>query len=89
MRGAFTLIELLVVMVIMVLVVGMVGPQGAKLLDDFKKYEKNEQEMQQLSKERSMCFLQAKEKTLNILNTTYHISSKGVLTKYEKSDDND
>lgn len=76
-------------MIIMVAVMGLVIPQGAKMLSGFEKYIKKTEETQKLSKERSMCFLQAKETTLNILNSTYHISAKGVLTKYEKSNRDD
>jgi len=88
MRSGFTLIELMVVMVIMTVVMGLIIPKGSKMLDSFQNYISKTKDMQTLSKERSMAFIEAKEKTLNILDSNYHISSKGVLTKYETSNDN-
>jgi hypothetical protein len=76
-------------MIIMVAVMGLVIPKGAKMLDGFQSYINKTKQRQELSKERSLCFLQAKEKTIDILDSTYHISEKGVLTRYEKSDGND
>lgn len=90
MRHAFTLIELLVVLIILVVVMSMVMPQGSKMLDSFEKNLKNTKEEQNLSKQRSISFLQSKAQTLQMSDgTTYDISEKGVLTKHEKSDDND
>lgn len=89
MRKGFTLIELLVVMIIMVVVMAMVVPQGSKILDSFQKRLEVTKEKQELSKQRSVSFLQAKEQTLDILDARYEISDKGVLAKHEKSDDND
>ena len=88
MRSAFTLIELLVVLVIMVVVMGLVMPQGSKMLDNFTRSLDKTKDKQKLSSERSLCFIQAKESSLDVLDATYHISSKGVLTRYEKSNDN-
>ena len=88
MRAGFTLIELMVVMVIMTVVMGLIIPKGSKMLDSFQNYISTTKDKQTLSKERSMAFIGAKEKTLNILDSNYHISSKGVLTKYETSNDN-
>lgn len=73
----------------MVVVMSVVVPNGAKMLSSFEKKLEITKDTQKLSKERSMAFIQAKESTLEILDATYHISSKGVLTKYEKSNDND
>ncbi len=89
MRKAFTLIELLVVVVILTLVMAMTAPKGAKMLESFERSMQNTKERQKLSYERSDAFLQAKEKNIDILGFSYHISSKGVITQYEKSDDND
>ncbi len=89
MKKGFTLIELIVVMVIMTILMSMVMPKGSKMLESFERNLQKTKDTQKLSKERSMAFIYAKEKTIDILNATYHISSKGVLTKYEKSNDND
>ena len=89
MRKAFTLIELLVVMIIITVVMGMVVPQGSKMLDSFQKSIEKTKDQQKLSKERSYAFIRAQETNIDILDAHYHISSKGVLTKYEKSNDND
>jgi len=88
MRGAFTLIELLVVMVIMTIVMAMVIPEGSKLLKSFEKRLDTTKESQELSKQASLSFLQVKEQTLQLLGKTFSISSKGVITAHEKSDDN-
>lgn len=88
MRKAFTLIELLVVMVIMTVIMGMVVPQGSKLLDSFQTRLKVTKEKQELSKQKSVSFLQAKEQEVEALGAIYKISNKGVLTKREKSNDN-
>lgn len=89
MRTAFTLIELLVVMVIMTVIMSLTITKGSKMLEGFQKYISTTKDTQKLSRERSLAFIQAKEKKLDILDASYHISSKGVLTKYEKSNDND
>jgi hypothetical protein len=73
----------------MTLVMSMVIPKGAKMLEGFQKYISTTKDKQKLSKERSMAFIQAQEKTLQILGANYHISAKGVLTQYETSNDND
>lgn len=88
MRKAFTLIELLVVLVIMTFVLGLVVPKGSKMLDGFQRQINITLEMQELSKERSLAFIKAKEKNIDILAKHYNISAKGVLTEYEKSNDN-
>ena len=88
MKRAFTLIELLVVMMIITVVMGLVVPKGSKMLDGFTKSLEVTKEKQRLSKERSLAFIRANEIDIDILGISYHISSKGVLTKHEKSDDN-
>ncbi len=88
MRRAFTLIELLVVVVILILVMAMIAPKGAKMLGAFERSMKNTKDKQKLSYERSDAFLQAREKNIDILGASYRISSKGVITQYEKSNDN-
>lgn len=75
-------------MVIMIVIMGMVVPQGSKLLISFQKRLQTTKESQELSKQASMSFLQAKEQTLYLLGETFSISSKGVITKHEKSNDN-
>jgi flagellar hook-basal body complex protein FliE len=75
-------------MVIITIIMGVVVPQGSKFLDGFKKSIDKTKERQKLSKERSYAFIKAEEKNIDILDVHYHISSKGVLTKYEKSNDN-
>jgi len=89
MKAGFTLIELLVVMIIMVTIMGLVIPKGSKMLDGFQNSLNKTKDKQKLSKERSLSFLGAKEQTIDILGASYHISAKGVVTKYEKSNDND
>jgi len=84
-RRGFTLIELLVVMSIITIVMGVVIPKGAKMLDGFEQSLKIVQAKQSLSKARSLSFIQAKEKHIDILGNSYYISSKGVITKNEKS----
>ena len=88
MRKAFTLIELLVVLVIMVFVMGMIIPQGSKMLSGFEKRVSITKDKQKLSKLKAMSFLEAKEENITLLGINYFISNKGVITKYEKSDDN-
>lgn len=88
MRSAFTLIELMVVMIILVIIMAMVIPKGSKMLDSFEKSVQKTKDKQKLSKARSMSFLQAKEQDLNISKKFYKISAKGVITEYEKSNDN-
>ncbi len=90
MRKGFTLIELLVVMIILTVIMSMVVPKGSKMLDGFTKRIETTKEKQNLSKQRSMSFIQAKAQTLKMSNgSSYDISEKGVLTKHEKSNDND
>lgn len=72
-------------MSIITIVMGIVVPKGAKMLDGFEKSLKIVQAKQSLSKARSLSFIQAKEKYIDILGDSYHISSKGVITKNEKS----
>jgi len=87
-RSAFTLIELMVVMIIMTLLMAMIAPSGAKMLDSFEKSIQITKDKQELSKQRSISFLQAQEQNIKIAGKIYHISSKGVITKHEKSHDN-
>jgi len=75
-------------MVIMTVIMGMVVPQGSKLLESFEKRLTTTKERQELSKQASMSFLQAKEQTLELLGKTFSISNKGVVTEHEKSNDN-
>ena len=86
MRQGFTLIELLVVMVIMVVVMGVVMPQGSKMLDSFQKQLEKKKASQEIQKQKSISFLQAKEQTIKLLGKTFIISNKGVL--HESSNDN-
>lgn len=79
----------MVVMVIMIVIISLIIPKGSKMLDSFQNYISTTKDKQTLSKERSMAFIQGEDKTLDILDASYHISNKGVLTKYEKSNDND
>lgn len=88
MRKAFTLIELLVVLVILALVMAIVVPKGSKMLQGFKKNLDKLEGIQKLAQERSICFLSVKAKTIDILGVKYLISDKGVVIKYEKSNDN-
>ena len=88
MRTAFTLIELLVVMIIMTLLMAMIAPSGAKMLRSFQKSVQKTKDIQELSKQRSISFLQAREQNIEIAGKKYHISSKGVISQYEKSNDN-
>lgn len=89
MRKGFTLIELLVVMIIMTTIMAMVVPKGSKMLDSFSKNLEITKERQKLSKERSLSFIQGEEKNIDILDNSYHISSKGLLTKLKQNNDND
>ncbi len=79
----------MVVMVILTVLMAMVVPKGSKMLDSFQRSIQVTKDKQTLSKKRSLAFLQAKETTIDILGFSYHISDKGVMTKYEKSNDND
>ena len=79
MRKAFTLIELLVVMIIMTVIMAMIVPKGSKMLDSFQRSVQVTKDIQKLSKERSLAFIQAQAKDINISGKSYHISSKGVL----------
>ena len=88
MRFAFTLIELLVVMVILVVVMGMVIPEGSKMLNGFEKNINKVKLKQKVSKLQSESFLDVKEQNVTVFGLYYFISTKGVITKYEKSDDN-
>jgi len=81
MRSAFTLIELLVVMIIMTVIMAMIAPKGSKMLDSFQKSVQKTKDIQKLSKERSLAFVRAQAKDLNISEKSYHISSKGVISE--------
>ena len=72
-------------MIIMTTIMAMVMPKGSKMLDSFSKNLEITKDKQKLSKERSLAFLQAKEKTIDILDASYYISEKGFLTKLEIS----
>lgn len=87
-RKGFTLIELIVVMIILVAVMALVMPQGAKMLSNFQNSINRDKEKQKLSTERSKSFLSSQDKEIEVLSVKYHISSKGVVTKYENSNDN-
>jgi len=68
----------------------MVVPKGSKMLDGFQKSLETTKERQNLSKKRSESFLQAKAQHVEMSDgSSYDISAKGVLTKYEKRNDND
>jgi len=88
MRKGFTLIELLVVMMIVAVIMGLVVPRGAKMLDGFEKVTHKIKQEHNLSLDRSYSFISVEEKNVTVQGIVYHITSKGVLSKYEKSDDN-
>ena len=74
----------------MTVIMSMVVPKGSKMLDGFQKSLETTKERQNLSKKRSESFLQAKAQHVEMSDgSSYDISKKGVLTKYEKSNDND
>ena len=88
MKQGFTLIELLVVMMILTVIMGLIVPKGSKMLDAFERTVNKLEDKHTLSQEVSKAFLGANEKFIDILDKNYYISSKGVLTEYEKINDN-
>lgn len=76
-------------MIIMVVIMSLIMPKGSKMLDSFQNSLNKTKDKQNLSKERSLAFIHSEEKNLDTQDASYHISAKGVLTKYEKSNDND
>ncbi len=75
-------------MMILTVIMGLVVPKGSKMLESFEKTVNKLQDKHTLSQEVSKAFLHSKEKYIDILDKNYHISSKGVLTQYEKINDN-
>ena len=88
MHKGFTLIELLVVLVIMSLVLGLIAPKGSHMLREFQQTINKIKDEQKLSQTRSYAFIKAKPTDIKVLNINYHITSKGVILKNEKSNDN-
>lgn len=75
-------------MMILTVIMGLVVPKGSKMLDSFEKTVNKLEDKHTLSQEISKAFIESKEIFIDILDKNYHISSKGVLTEYEKINDN-